>query len=415
MSAMFVFASGRGDNHDLSMLLAVSAFLVHLRGMRLAKSGWFLLSGILLGLAAGVRLTMLPMAGAMTLAILFPLSEQAWKTKLRSTGFFLAGLGCAMLPAIILVGLNYQRALFYIFFFNAEYNGAYWLEQGRSSTMGIFGKLAYLALEVTWSPAHYPLLRNLGGSWWGLVLMPFAQNGGLFLGLAMILFNRRLFKADSYSPWPELRRLALWSLPFILMAALSPTPAFYQYFYPLLPICMILISYSWAVYWRAFPAGSQAHQLFRRTLTVLSLSLFLLGGIGMLVMVNHWQSRTDGTPGQVTHIIGQEIRSLVGQGKVLTLAPTYVLEGGLEVYPQVATGPFFWRVAGFIDSADRKALNVMGPDDLEDMMAEDPPAAILTGFEDSEEEALLDYAHRHGYRPRPLVHGGVLYLPPEEP
>ena len=44
------------------------------------------------------------------------------------------------------------------------------------------------------------------------------------------------------------------------------------------------------------------------------------------------------------HNAGVEIAGLLGpQSHVLTLAPTLPLEGGLQIYPELATGPFALR------------------------------------------------------------------------
>lgn len=409
MNAMFVFSSGRADNHDASLLLAVGAFLAHVLGMRRRQKAWYLLSGVLLGLATGVRLTMLPLAGAMVLAVLLPLERRPAGEKAGGTGLFLAGLAVGLLPAMVFTGMDPQRALFYNYTFNADYNGAFWLDQGGGHPVSIPAKLGYLLGEVTWVPSHYPYIRYLGSGWATLPLLPFAQNGGLFLGLAlMVYFGRTLLSG----PLPQVRRLTLWALPFALAAALASTPAFYQYFYPLLPFCLILFGCGWGALWRAYAPRPRMRKVLTRSLAGFSLAFLLLGYGGMAIMVSHWAGQPGPAPAWVSHLRGREMRSLLpGGGKVLTLSPVFPLEGGLEIYPQLVTGPFFWRVAHLIEPERRKALNIVGPGDLESWLAGDPPAAILIGFEGDQEEALKDYARRHGYRPRPLMHGGLLYLP----
>jgi hypothetical protein len=138
-----------------------------------------------------------------------------------------------------------------------------------------------------------------------------------------------------------------------------------------------------------------------------------LGGTGMVVMQKHWDAKGQPPTTQVVHQRGQEISRLVGSGKVLTLDPVSALEGGLEIYPQLATGPFFWRVAHLMDPVSRKDLNILGPPDLASRLEDDPPDAILTGFEGKQEYALLEYAHNHGYQPQALAQGGVIYLSPK--
>ena len=409
LNALFVFTSGRADNHDASLLPAFGAFLLLLRGMRRGKCTWFALSGVLLGLATGVRLTMLPLAGAMLLAALFPGEPRPAKARLAGGAAFLAGLAAALAPALALMAGVWERSLFYHFIFNPQYNSAYWLAQGGGHATTILEKLGYLLGDVTWVPGHYPYLQSLGHGWQCLPLLPFAQNGGLLLGLLLMLYFRRALAAG---PWPQLRRLTLWTLALALAATLASTPSFYQYFYPLLPFGLILLGCGWAALWRRFGPDTAARRVLTRSLAGFSLAVLVLGSADMAIMTAHWAGRDEPTPGRVSHQRGREIRSLTpGGGKVLTLAPVFALEGGLEIYPRLAAGPFFWRVAGFMPPELRRSLNILGPQDLESSLAHDPPAAILTGFEGDLEKPLLDYARGHGYRPRPLAAGGLLHLP----
>ena len=51
-----------------------------------------------------------------------------------------------------------------------------------------------------------------------------------------------------------------------------------------------------------------------------------------------------GSPGQsvpmLVHARGVEIARAANHGRVLTLAPIFPLEGGADIYPELATGPF---------------------------------------------------------------------------
>src|SRR5205807_4618325 len=95
-------------------------------------------------------------------------------------------------------------------------------------------------------------------------------------------------------------------------------------------------------------------------------------------------------------LVGAEIREHVPSGRVLTMAPVWPLAGGLRVYPEFATGPFAWRSARFVAPDRRPALRIVAPEDLENFLASDPPAAILTGVEDGDLEApLIAFAQSH--------------------
>ena len=111
------------------------------------------------------------------------------------------------------------------------------------------------------------------------------------------------------------------------------------------------------------------------------------------------------------HQLGQQIREVIGTGKVLTLAPELVMEAGLQIYPELATGPFIWRVASLVPEEERQALDLVAPEDLESFLAQEPPAGILVGIEPSYETPLLDYANQHGYHKIELTQDIAIWLP----
>ena len=103
------------------------------------------------------------------------------------------------------------------------------------------------------------------------------------------------------------------------------------------------------------------------------------------------------------------------QGKVLTLAPLFPLEGGLEVYTEFATGPFAWRRAHLIPEQMRRKLGIVSEAELAALLDAEPPAAVLAGYENrfGLEEPLIEYAESSGYRAVELKHGGTLWVAPE--
>jgi len=117
------------------------------------------------------------------------------------------------------------------------------------------------------------------------------------------------------------------------------------------------------------------------------------------------------------HQGGIEIRNLLAaQGsagpadKVLTLMPLFPLEGGLSIYPALASGPFTWRVAPLLSDDQRARLGVVGAGDLALLVGRDTPAAILTGGEAALESELTRYAQTHHYRAVRLSNGLTLWL-----
>jgi hypothetical protein len=109
------------------------------------------------------------------------------------------------------------------------------------------------------------------------------------------------------------------------------------------------------------------------------------------------------------HREGGSLKDHIQSGPVLTLAPLFPLEGGLDIYPALGSGPFAWRSGGLLTPEERQALGIVTEDDLEEYLST-PPPVILTGYEEIWEERLVDYAREHGYKEVKLADGGVLWL-----
>jgi hypothetical protein len=97
------------------------------------------------------------------------------------------------------------------------------------------------------------------------------------------------------------------------------------------------------------------------------------------------------------------------------LGPIYPLEGRAPIYSEFVAGPLAWRVAPLLDIEERRALGLVGRDELAADLATQPPRAILTGLDNSdvEEEApLRASAEAQGYVPIALPDEGTLWTSP---
>ena len=146
-----------------------------------------------------------------------------------------------------------------------------------------------------------------------------------------------------YCPWPSgpLGRggpdasdsCSRWRVvPFLLAGAIAPTPTWYQYYYAVVPFMALAVLfgasalYSIGGWWRwatalfgvaALVCAAYAIPAY----TKLNMSLSSAGWVPLK-----------------THAVGEEIRRAVGMGRVLTLAPLFPLEGGLDIYDELAAG-----------------------------------------------------------------------------
>ena len=144
--------------------------------------------------------------------------------------------------------------------------------------------------------------------------------------------------------------------------------------------------------------------------------------IGIILHINDYRSvveiwKTTDWFAAKARRFGAEIHRRVPSGKVLTLAPALPLAGHVPIYPEFATGPFSWRNASLVPAERRRRLHVVAPADLEAFLAADPPAGILTGFEDEGdlEKPLNEYAQRHGYTLTELPKKRHLWVAPNAP
>jgi hypothetical protein len=175
----------------------------------------------------------------------------------------------------------------------------------------------------------------------------------------------------------DLNKLAVATFAFTLfLTAFAPTPTQQQYYFAPLPFLVIILAM----------VGSDIYQINKLGiyLTILVMLFALDPKLkvsnpldGLKYLTNPSQS----TPIQV-HDFGEEIKQYVPKGKILTLIPMIPLEAGYDIYPFTASGPFIWRTSLLLTSQRRTKYGVISPEELPAVLSQDPPDAILTGFED---------------------------------
>ena len=379
-SPLFEYTSGRAWNHALPTLLAVAAFVAHTRtaDQQYRFRGW-VWSGVLLGLATGARLTYL-LAAIPFLAFL--LNNQPRGVRLRPAFAFVAGLAIGLIPSAILFGLAPEQFIYG----NVAYqilNTRYRQALGITGGMGLRAKLAFLAEDVLSEPAQSLLF-------------------GAFLLVVLVaaLRSRRAPVTSRRDFW-----FASGVAAVLGISAFAPTPSWVQYFYAPVPF----IALGLAIYLVQVGPGFRAGKLAAGLLVAAMLWLRLedLKNMRLIFEPEAW------VPAQV-NALGVEIAEQTGAGRLLTLAPIVAIEGGLEIYPELAGGSFDWRVAGSLSADRRAAYGVLTPEDLVGVMLNRPAAGILTGFEEKNEgfsademggleRPLQTIAELEGYIPQMVV------------
>jgi hypothetical protein len=182
----------------------------------------------------------------------------------------------------------------------------------------------------------------------------------------------------------------------LFSAALSfiPTPGFPQYFaQPLICIPLAL-----AVLFAALGSEERRHvapALLAATVIALVIAAPRFGQyLGTALHPERWTVMRVHDGGVA---LAERMAEAGVVGKVATLAPIYPLEGGLKVYPELATGPFAYRTGDITPPALAAQYRMTSPTRIGALLASDPPAALLLGFDAALEAPMVAYAEANGY------------------
>jgi 4-amino-4-deoxy-L-arabinose transferase-like glycosyltransferase len=376
-------------NHNLAMLLALLAFLLHWQGPKRERPGlWIFFSGLCLGLAIGTRLSFASALLPFAAVLYFYPGPHSPVGVFKRFGTFGAGLLISLVPVLLLFVAAPQQFIFGNFTY-ASLNTFYREEAGffgPPNPMTFAEKFSYFWDFVLPQPGNL------------LSLVAF-----LFLGFTPLLAEVWQHKGSLFKPV-----FLLLLAPFVAWGALLPTPAWYQYYAAPLPFAIAAVVYGLAVLIRRHPPGrAWVVALFLQL--VLIASLYQSGDYRRITFLLHpeawWPLKV--------HDLGVHVAELSAGEDVLTLAPIYPLEGGASIYPEFATGPFAWRTASLLTPAERAALSLVSDQELEKFLENRPPGAILVGFEHALEAPFNDYALAHKYHWVELGSETGLWLHPE--
>jgi hypothetical protein len=373
LSPLFEYTSGRAWNHALPTCLAVAAMWVQLQARHSDRRANWVISGGLLGIAAGARASFLAAVLPFGLFAIWP-RVGGGPRRLRD---FLAGIGLGLAPTAVLAALAPRGFLYGNLIYPLQ-NAQYRRLLLHDDAMNLPAKLVYFVEQVLLDPVHLLLAAT-----------------GLWLAWRVRLSPSRAHRRRS----PEVV-LALGTSTALGLAALVPTPSWYQYFYAPLPFGLLALAGMVRLV-----APKPGRLLAATGLLVAALAALRapsLRNLPVLARPGDW------LPVQI-HDLGVRVAEQVGDGLVLSLAPLVPLEGDLQIYPAFATGSLTWRVSPFMSASPRRQYGVISPQDLQAYLGPNPPGAVLVGFELHNEGFSLDdpgglelpleqYAQQHGYR-----------------
>jgi len=387
----FTRTAGRAWNHDFPMLMSLLGFLAMRRGLCSESVFWTLISGALVGLAVTARLTfateLLPFC---LYPLIFPHLRGARRAVLLSA--FAAGGIIASLPSI----WAWAQAPVNAYFGNFQYPA---FNTVWHRLNGGLGSQAYTLPAKLWFYLFNYCLELPGN---GIVLV-------LFLILCWAnLRPRRAFRDEQQCLLIILVLLALSQLA----GGMAPAPSYFQYFYAATPFMILAIAQCLAKVPGLGNDPGLHWILFGCLALTVGFAIPEYRALPRLFSPPSW------FPVQV-HEIGLKVAERTA-GPVLTIDPIYALEGGVDIYPAMATGPFGLRVGDLLSPALRVQYRMWGTSDIVRLFDEHPPAAVLSsgGDDAGSEDLFIRLAQAHGYHAEqisPVSAKGTpvrLWLPP---
>jgi hypothetical protein len=345
-----------------------------------------------------MRLTFLPLLAPFVAALVL-LGRRDRFLRWKRAGFFAAGAALAALPAAFLLANAPEQFL--------------------------FGNLEYPKLSVVWR--RYPIWKENLSTFVDPVrgfLDPFHEG---FHGRSIDKKLRRTIGVTVRDNWPifaafigsfivggiasvrarrceqPLALLAL-TLPFVIWGCLAPSRFHIQYFFALMPFLalgMVELCRG-AALWLPCRAAAPAVLIIACSFISGMRGAREYASVRNLFRFESWGA-------VVAHRLAGQLRAELGPGRILTLDPLLVAEGGAPVYPEVSSGEFGWRTAHLLPLEKRRRLKMVCAFDIDAWLGERPPGGIVLDWTDPQlTPPLIEWARANGFHAQQRF--GVLEL-----
>ncbi|SMR71067.1 hypothetical protein SAMN04488030_0687 [Aliiroseovarius halocynthiae] len=355
-------------------------FVIELKDQTLRRSRLFA-SGICLSIAAGIKVSAVAFIPPVAVAAFLLPAALPFRLRVRRVALpVLFGGLVAALPLFMLLLSDPQLFLAHIVQFHTGPHVDYWEANHLSEpdlAMSLWAK-AYLAYGIWLSGV--PLILSF-------VILCFA-----WMAFSTPTDPERVDPHTTLAPI----MVVLGALLTTAMMSFLPTPGFSQYYVAPLVLLPVLAALMLArVPW--------PHQELTRSVLAAASLLCVLTALPWLAPdLRTTLGVTASTPERMNaggNALAKAMsdRGIVN-GKVATLLPIYPLEAGLDIYPELATGQFAYRIAPYTDPELAQHYVMAGPDQITEVFDFEPPAAFVLGYEPALEAPLLNYAIEKGYR-----------------
>lgn len=206
----------------------------------------------------------------------------------------------------------------------------------------------------------------------------------LFVGVRWGLL-RQLIQKDLHPDRAFIFILTIAAIPFVFLPVLEDK----QYLQPALPYLLLTCA-------ALFPLAQRIFDRVQMQSFVALAAVVLALQIGQFArLAVDYLSPSRWTVNRV-HYLSALIARHVKKGTVATLYPAIVLDAGTHIYPQFATGVFFFRSGDHLTPRRVIELNGTSPNTLSLLLKNEPPAAVFTGSTPVD-APLLNWARRHCY------------------
>ncbi len=381
------YANGFAWNHDVVMLCVMLSLwiFVGIDFQRESKYSRIALIGVLLTLASCMRITTV-LIQLLFFVVLLSCPADSARERLKTVVPFLIATACLLIWPVWTIASAPRASLLNLILIPAL-NG-----QWQQQTGAVRNKLD-MTLEVLRTPAYLML-----------ILM------AVYLYL-MAACNRCKLEAAAVR---NMVLSILLALTFFLIAFFPPT-LLKQYLAMPVPFLTIALAYPLMCFCKGSADSPSLRVQFR--LNCILVALCVLVAVASYPVVLERIPRlfeTDKWVPNRLHRISRDISEKTkGRGPILTLAPLYALEGGCDIYVELAAGPFVYRVADSMSPDERRITNAVGPETLEQLLEDNPPSAVIISVEPGFlEKPLFQTAVKRDWEKRVYEDGPVVYFAP---
>ncbi|GGE14474.1 hypothetical protein GCM10011529_21070 [Polymorphobacter glacialis] len=215
----------------------------------------------------------------------------------------------------------------------------------------------------------------------------------LLTALVIVVAGLQLLRRGWRPRWPVMLTAGLVLAG--IMVAFVPTPSFPQYFTPPLPFAIVLMLLLLGELGPGERTSAAPLLVAVAVLAIVTGGPRLLAELPLLARPAKWT-------GNSVHRDSVAIVAAARGRPIATLSPVYALEAGGTIYPELAAGPFVYRVADLIPVKDRRHYRLVSPAALPALLDANPPGAVLVGLEEHLDDGLREYASTRGYVRQPL-------------